>query len=101
MSGMNSDGNSCPEVITRIYSVTDDCGNSINVVQTITIDDDTDPIFNEDLPIDVTEECDAVTPPVILTATDNCDSDVTVSFTEERTDDSCERYLYAYTYLGC
>jgi hypothetical protein len=88
--GDESDGNSCPEVITRIYSVTDDCGNSINVVQTITIDDDTDPIFNEDLPIDVTEECDAVTPPVILTATDNCDSDVTVSFTEERTDDSCE-----------
>jgi hypothetical protein len=45
--GDESDGNSCPEVITRIYSVTDDCGNSINVVQTITIDDDTDPIFND------------------------------------------------------
>ena len=36
-----SDGNTCPEVITRTYSVTDDCGNSINVTQTITIDDTT------------------------------------------------------------
>ena len=39
-----SDGNTCPEVITRTYSVTDDCGNSINVTQTITIDDVTDPV---------------------------------------------------------
>ena len=38
-----SDGNSCPEVITRTYSVTDSCGNSINVTQTITINDITPP----------------------------------------------------------
>jgi hypothetical protein len=38
-----SDGNTCPEVITRTYSVTDDCGNAINVTQTITIDDTTVP----------------------------------------------------------
>ena len=39
----NSDGMSCPETVTRIYSVTDICGNSINVTQTITIDDVTNP----------------------------------------------------------
>ena len=27
----STDGNPCPETITRIYSVTDSCGNSINV----------------------------------------------------------------------
>ena len=32
-----SDGNTCPEVITRTYSVTDDCNNQILVTQTITI----------------------------------------------------------------
>ncbi|MDZ7633738.1 MAG: hypothetical protein U5L72_04620 [Bacteroidales bacterium] len=38
-----SDGSSCPEVITRTYSVTDACGNTINVTQTITVDDTTNP----------------------------------------------------------
>ena len=38
-----SNGGFNPEVITRTYSITDDCGNSINVAQTITIDDVTPP----------------------------------------------------------
>ena len=32
-----TDGNTCPETITRTYSVTDACSNTINVTQTITI----------------------------------------------------------------
>ena len=46
-----SDGNTCPEVITRTYSVTDACGNSINVTQTITVDDDTAPTASNPLPV--------------------------------------------------
>jgi len=38
-----SDGNSCPEIITRTYSVTDASGNSINVIQLITVNDITAP----------------------------------------------------------
>ena len=32
-----SDGNACPEVITRIFSITDDCGNETTVTQLIVI----------------------------------------------------------------
>ena len=32
-----SDGNTCPEVIIRTYSITDDCNNQILVTQTITV----------------------------------------------------------------
>ena len=38
-----SDNQTCPETITRTYSVTDECGNSIQVTQLIIINDDTDP----------------------------------------------------------
>ncbi len=41
-----SDGNTCPEVITRTYRATDDCGNSATCTQTITIDDITDPVIS-------------------------------------------------------
>ncbi|MEN8158046.1 MAG: HYR domain-containing protein, partial [Bacteroidota bacterium] len=61
-----SDGNSCPEVITRTYSVTDDCGNTINVTQTITIDDVTPPTAACQ---DITVQLD-VTGNVTITAAD-------------------------------
>ncbi|MEL0456231.1 hypothetical protein WJN01_08340, partial [Flavobacteriaceae bacterium SZ-1-7] len=47
-----SNNETCPEIITRTYSVTDDCGNSINVEQTITISPiplSSDPLTNLDV----------------------------------------------------
>ena len=41
-----TDGNTCPEVITRTFTVTDDCNNSTILTQTITIDDTQDPILS-------------------------------------------------------
>ncbi|WP_167616138.1 HYR domain-containing protein [Maribellus sediminis] len=38
-----SDGNICPEVITRTYQISDICGNTTTCTQTITIDDDIAP----------------------------------------------------------
>jgi gliding motility-associated-like protein len=72
-----SDGNSCPETITRTYSVTDDCGNQITVNQTIIVNDVTAPTGTA--PANVTVECINDVPPVPLSvsfvitdAMDNC-----------------------------
>ncbi len=48
-------GTVCPQIITRTYSVTDETGNSINVTQTITINDDTPPVLT--VPVDAIVEC--------------------------------------------
>nr|WP_320021551.1 gliding motility-associated C-terminal domain-containing protein [uncultured Draconibacterium sp.] len=77
-------------IITRTWRLTDDCENTTEHVQTITVEDQTTPTFNETLPTaEITAECDAVVEAVILTASDNCDSDVSVVFTETRTDGNC------------
>ena len=69
-----SDGNTCPEVITRTYSITDDCGNTISVSQTITVLDITPPTSSQPGPINV--ECIADVPlpdpAVIFITADNC-----------------------------
>jgi hypothetical protein len=87
-----SDGNSCPETITRTYSVTDDCGNSINVVQTITIDDDTDPTASNPAPINGQCASDVPAPDVsvVTDEADNCTSDPVVAHVSDVSDgNSC------------
>src|SRR5690554_3446073 len=80
-----SDGNTCPEVITRTYNIADDCGNNIDVVQTITIDDNTNPTASNPAP--VTVECLTDVPPVAVTvvtdAADNCTVNPIVAFVSE------------------
>ena len=46
-----SDGDTCPEIITRTYSVTDACLNQILVTQTITIDDNINPTASNPAPV--------------------------------------------------
>ncbi len=78
-----SDGETCPEVITRTYSVTDACGNSITVTQLITINDDILPTIT--CPGSLTAVCDISEHPAYAdfaafqaaggSASDNCDID--------------------------
>ncbi|MDG4717128.1 HYR-like domain-containing protein, partial [Winogradskyella marincola] len=76
-------------VITRTWTLTDECDNTTTLVQTITVEDTTAPTFNEALPTDVTVECDAVPTAETLTANDNC-GDATVNFEEEITNSTCD-----------
>ncbi|MDD4108476.1 MAG: T9SS type A sorting domain-containing protein [Prolixibacteraceae bacterium] len=66
-----SDGESCPETITRTWSYTDVCGNPASVSQIITVDDVTAPVIHapEDYVI-----CEEELPYSLdATWTDNCD----------------------------
>ncbi|NPD83539.1 hypothetical protein HNS38_14460, partial [Lentimicrobium sp. L6] len=71
-----SDGGSNPEVITRTYTVTDDCGNSISVSHLITINDVSAPVANVGSLPNITAQCE-VTNLTAPTATDNCDGQIT------------------------
>ena len=76
----------CGSTIERTWTATDDCGNETIQMQTITVEDTTDPTLSG-VPNNTTVECDAIpTAPIIgiggITATDNCDTNVTIVFTE-------------------
>ncbi|MCK4302103.1 MAG: hypothetical protein KAW91_04985, partial [candidate division Zixibacteria bacterium] len=59
--------------IARTWTATDAQSNSAQCIQTITVEDNTAPIFDQTCPTDVTVECDAIPTAPTLTATDNCD----------------------------
>ena len=51
-----SDGNTCPEIVTRVYEITDACGNTAQCTQTISINDPSTPSIN--CPPPLTAVCD-------------------------------------------
>lgn len=95
-----TDGNTCPQIVQRKYSLADSCGNVAFSTQIITIDDETDPVFTMAAPQDTTIDCSATLPAaVILTATDNCTTP-SVVFTETSTQTdlgACSDYSYTIT----
>src|SRR5690606_28035888 len=84
-----SDGKSCPETITRVYSISDRDRNTAQCSQLIVVNDEIDPVFTF-VPADVSVECGAVPDVGEPTASDNCDADVTIVYNgETRTDGDC------------
>ncbi len=70
-------------VITRTWTATDNAGNSVQCVQTITIVDTQDPTWTSACPGDISIECDAPVPIApIMTADDACDPAPVVTFDE-------------------
>jgi gliding motility-associated-like protein len=93
-----SDGLTCPETISRTYSITDDCGNTINVVQTITVNDVTDPTAsNAAQTIVPGGPAPAPDPTVIIDETDNCGTP-TVAFVSQLSDNNPCPESIVYTY---
>ncbi len=81
---------SCPNesVITRTWTLTDDCNNTTTHVQTITIEDTTPPTFVETLPTSNTVDFDSIPDAATLTATDNCGT-ANVTFSTISSGDIC------------
>lgn len=73
-----SDG--CPKVITRTWTATDICGNTVSCDQIITVVDDEAPVI--DCPPDVTLECGDMDDAGEATAYDDCDADVEITYTD-------------------
>ena len=91
----------CPNryTVTRNWYVEDACGNSNSHQQIITVIDETAPIFNEELPQDMTLDC-AHPEAAVLTAFDNC-TDVTVEFEEAIEEGNCpNRYTVTRTWTA-
>ena len=76
-----SDGQTCPERITRTYRATDHCGNTATCTQLIIVDDTTAPQVT--CPANVTVECIADVPApntALVSATDNCDPNPVIAW---------------------
>ncbi|WP_423130402.1 HYR domain-containing protein [Gaoshiqia sp. Z1-71] len=74
--------------LTRNWIATDEYGNTITHIQTITVTDTQAPVWAVAMPADITVECSEVpAAPANITATDNCDGDVQISYAEIKTNE--------------
>ncbi|OBQ51805.1 hypothetical protein VQ01_15120 [Tamlana sp. s12] len=87
--------------ITRTWTATDSCGNTVSANQIISTSDTTAPTFDQSvLPIDVVVECDNVPAAEVLTASDNC-GNASVSVSDRRINGSCpSNYIIERTYTA-
>ena len=97
VSHSDATAGTCPTVITRTYTVTDGCLNSVNIIHTITVDDTQAPVVTGSLSATNVEGCSAGAAPAAattvaalealaggITITDVCtpDATLTVSHTD-------------------
>jgi len=81
-------GCSQTRTITRTWTATDECGNSTSADQIITYVDEEDPVF--ECPPEVTLDCaDDRTQNFLIFVSDNCDSDVEVTYTDDEEFHGC------------
>ncbi len=74
---------SCPGTVTRVYRVTDDCGNFAEATQTIVVKDTIAPVLT--CAPSMTVQCGDSLDPALTgraSATDNCDTNVVVTYSD-------------------
>jgi hypothetical protein len=86
----------CPGTVTRVYRVTDDCGNFADLSHRITVDDTIPPVLT--CPTNRTVELGLSLDPTntgLATATDNCATNVAISYSDSQLDSSYSVNFYA------
>jgi hypothetical protein len=85
----DSTAGDCPQEYTLVltYEAMDDCGNADTCSQTITVEDTTPPVVV--CPADIDANCDDIPDFGMATATDNCDSDPQVDYTDDTLTTTC------------
>lgn len=83
-----TESDDCADVVTRIWTVTDDCGNTQTATQTVTVTDLTPPDIGN-IPADVEVSCDAIPEPGSVATFDACSPDITVSVEDLVVTGSC------------
>jgi hypothetical protein len=81
-------GDDCNRIILRTWTATDGCGNAATLIQTISVVDNQAPQFLL-VPANVTVACIQDTLPGVALAADNCDTDPSVSFTDQVIGSGC------------
>ena len=81
--------------ITRTWTLSDDCGNAISHTQEIEVVDTAPPVWDQVMPADTVVDCHDVPLALVATASDPCDSELTLTFDESETPGDCpqERVL--------
>jgi gliding motility-associated-like protein len=77
------------KILTRTWSLVDNCGNQApNQIQTITILDNIAPTFTTSVSSELSVSCDAIPPAATMEAIDNCGTS-NVSFVENKIEGTC------------
>jgi len=82
----------CPnsEQVTRLYTVTDDCGNvTLDTIEISIIDASAPQLTATNLAANLTIDCDQTLPIINFTIFDNCDDDIVIEETRDTTGSPC------------
>ncbi|RMD68591.1 MAG: gliding motility-associated C-terminal domain-containing protein, partial [Bacteroidetes bacterium] len=75
--------------LVRTWTATDACGNETSATQTIEVGDSEPPVI-AGVPADITAECSAIPDvPADVVATDNCNANPTIEFTQDSLPGTC------------
>ncbi|MFZ6051996.1 PPC domain-containing protein, partial [Halocola ammonii] len=80
------EGDGCTDILTRVFTADDGCGNTATATQTITLVDTTAPVIELD-GVDITAEC-GQTDMAFASATDNC-NEVTLTWEDQLQSGGC------------